>query len=141
NTAFVQAIEELWFKGNLAVVDQLYAADFVEHDPVPGQAPGIEGLKQYIAMLSAAFPDGSRTIDDGMAAGDKVAHRWPSIRTHEGPFMGIPPTDKQVSATGTTVYRLEEGKIVESWTAANMVGMLQQLGVISSPESAREANA
>ena len=92
-------------------------------------------------MLSAAFPDGHRTIDDVMAAGDKVALRWTWSGTHQGLFMGLLPTGKQVSATGTTVYRLEEGKIVESWTAANMVGMLQQLGVISSAESASEANA
>ena len=126
-------VEEAINKGNLAVIDELTAADYVEHSPFPGQAPGIEGEKQLISMLRAAFPDLHSTIEDLIAEGDKVVLRATARGTHKGEFMGIPPTGKQVTVTEIHIIRFVGGKGVEHWGEVDMMGMMQQLGVAPTP--------
>ena len=126
-------VEEVVNKGNLAVIDELAAADFVEHNPFPGQAPGIEGEKQLIGMMRAAFPDLHSTIEDVIAEGDKVVLRATTRGTHKGEFMGIPPTGKQVTVTEIHIMRFVGGKGVEHWAEVDMMGMMQQLGVAPTP--------
>ena len=69
-----------------------------------------------------AFSDLKRPVDALVAEGDKVVARWTSTGTHDGPFQGIPPTGKTVTTTGITIFRLEDGKIVEEWSESDMIG-------------------
>jgi steroid delta-isomerase-like uncharacterized protein len=127
--------EEAWNKGNLSVLDEIVAADYVNHNPfAPGLPPGPEGLKPIFSGLRAAFPDLHYTIEEQIADGDRVVTRWGFRGTHEGELMGIPATGKQVNITGTQIERIVDGKIVEHWRQSDDLGMLQQLGVIPSGE-------
>lgn len=125
--------EEVWNKGNLAIVDELCATNFVNHNPGPGEAPGPEGLKQIATMIRTAFPDMHMTVDDMIAEGDKVVSRVTVNATHRGEFMGIPPTGKQITVTGIDIVRIVGGKAVERWGNYDDLGMMQQLGVIPPP--------
>jgi steroid delta-isomerase-like uncharacterized protein len=126
--------EEAWNQGNLAVLDELVAPDYVNHDPfVPGLPPGPEGLKPIFAGLRAAFADLHYTIDDQLADGDKVATRWTMRGTHTGELMGIPATGKAVTVSGIQIERIVDGKIVEHWRKSDDLGLMQQLGVIPAP--------
>jgi steroid delta-isomerase-like uncharacterized protein len=125
--------EEVWSKGNLAVVDEIFATNYVAHNPLPGQTPGVNGLKQSVTMVRAAFPDWHATVEDMIAEEDKVVNRWSARGTHQGEFMGIAPTGKQITLTGISIQRIAGGKIVEDWLQADMMGMMQQLGVVPPP--------
>lgn len=87
-------VEGFWNEGNVEVMDEVFAANFVHHNPAPGSAPNREGLKQTNIMFRASFSDGHTTVDDLIAEGDKVAWRWTFRGTHTGPLMGIPATSK-----------------------------------------------
>ncbi len=123
--------EEVWNRGNLAVVDELMRADYNGHDPtIP---TGSAGFKQFVLMYRSAFPDVHLTIEDQMAEGDKVVSRWTAHGTHRGELMGIAPTGKQITVTGINIERIANGKLVEGWSNYDTLGMLQQLGVIPAP--------
>jgi steroid delta-isomerase-like uncharacterized protein len=123
-------IEEGWNKGNPAIVDQLYAPDYVQYESSPTPVTSREALKQYVAGYRAAFPDMHFTMDDLIAEGDKVVWRFTSSGTHDGPFMGIPPTGKPCSVTGIVIFRLENSRIAEAWVNIDALALLQQLGVV-----------
>jgi len=124
-------IEEVWNRGNLAVIDEITSPNYVDHDPAM-TVQGIEGLKQFVSMYLTAYPDTHFTIEDQIAEGDTVVTRWTAHGTHKGPLMGIPPTGKQVTVTGITIDRFANGKGVESWVNYDALGMMQQLGVVPS---------
>jgi steroid delta-isomerase-like uncharacterized protein len=128
---------EPW-EGNMGVIDELVAPDYIGHDPSTPEQRGREGIKEFITTYLAAFPDGRITVEDQFGEGDLVASRWVGRGTHTGELMGIPPTGKQVTVVGITISRVEDGKVVEEWTNWDTLGMLQQLGVV--PEMA-EAQA
>ncbi len=125
--------EEVVNNGELAVIDELFAANFVDHSALPGTAADREGTKQFFAMAHSAFPDFHSTLEDMFAEGDKVVQRFTARGTHKGEFMGIPPTGKQVTITGIAIHRITGGKIVENWVSMDMLGALQQLGVVPPP--------
>jgi steroid delta-isomerase-like uncharacterized protein len=120
---------EPW-EGNLGVIDELVAPDYIGHDPAQPDMQGPEGIKEFITGYLAGFPDGRITIDGQFAAGDMVATRWTGRGTHQGELMGIPPTGKQVTVSGITISRVKNGKVVEEWSNWDTLGMLQQLGVV-----------
>jgi len=126
--------EEVWNQGKLAVIDELVAMDATFHDPnVPGgKFTGPEGLKQFVEIYKKAFPDVQLTINDQVAEGDKVVSRWTATGTHKGELMGIAPTGKRVTVTGCNIDQYLTGKVVEGWASYDMLGMLQQLGVVPS---------
>ena len=126
--------EEVINKKNLAVADEIVAEDFVELDPLPGQAQGREGLKQILAMLFAAFPDLHWTIEEDAAEGEKLWSRFTWRGTHRGEFLGIPATGNQVEVNGVVIDRIVEGKMVDSRILMNDLSLMQQLGVIPPPE-------
>jgi steroid delta-isomerase-like uncharacterized protein len=128
-----RVVEECVNQGNLDVADELLATDYIDHDALPGVAPGVEGFKQVISMYRAAFPDLNVTIEDTFTEGDKVVARWVGKGTHKGELMGIPPTGKEVSVTGMEINRIAEGKIVEHWENIDLLGMMVQLGVVPPP--------
>jgi len=133
NKAIVRRFWEEFNKKNLAVVDELYAANFVFHRAGMEDIRGSEGLKQYLATALTAFPDFHYTVEDMVAEGDKVVVRLTGTGTHQGEFQGIAPTGKQVTLTATQVHRLVGGKFVETWAVADMLGLMQQLGAIPTP--------
>ena len=126
-------VEEGWNKGNLAVVDQVYAPNYVQHEPAPETVNSSEALKQQVGMFLTGFPDLHFTIEDLIAEGDKVVWRLNSKGTQTGPFMGIPATGKTAYVTGIVIFRLENSRIVEGWVNIDSLGLLQQLGVIPMP--------
>ncbi|HBY96195.1 MAG TPA: ester cyclase [Chloroflexi bacterium] len=127
--------DEVWNWGNLAVVDQNVADDFSYHDPAnPWVAPGPPGVTDLVLTYRTAFPDLRFVLEDVIAEGDKVVVRWRAEGTHEGNLRHIPATGTRVSTTGITIFCLVGGKIAEAWTNYDMLGLLSELGVVSTPE-------
>src|SRR6516225_10482002 len=96
-------VEEVLNQGRLERADELVALDFVELDPLPGQQPGREGLKQVIAAFRTAFPDIHWVIEEMVAEGDKVFSRFTWNGTHRGEFFGVPATGKQITVKGAVI--------------------------------------
>ena len=130
--------DEVWNKGNLTVLNEIIAKDHVSSGPgtLPGLPTGPEGTKQLVTMYRNAFPDLRFTIEEQIAEGDKVVTRWTADGTHQGELAGIPPTNKTSTVTGVAVDRIANGKVVESWGIFDQFGMMQQLGLIPTPELA-----
>jgi steroid delta-isomerase-like uncharacterized protein len=124
--------QEFWNHKNLAIADELLAANFVDHTPgsPPGLPPGPEGHKQFALLYFAAFPDIRATIEDMVVEGDRVVTRWRVQGTNTGSLFGMPATNKPASFTGVTINRIADGKIAEQWVQFDALGMMQQLGVI-----------
>jgi len=135
NKALVRRLmSEVFNRGNISLIDELFAPDFVEHEELPPGIPaGSEGVKQLTTMFRSAFPDFKATINDIIAEGDKVVIRQTWSGTHKGEFMGIPPTGKSVSFGVIDTVRIAGGKIVEHWGQMDSMGMMQQLGAIPAP--------
>ncbi len=129
---FRRFIEEVVNQKKIAVIDELMDANYVEHNPAPGQEPGTESMKQMMGMFFAAFPDMQSHIDFMVAEGDIVAGRMTTTGTHTGDFMGIAATGKKITMTETHIVRIANGKAVDHWGNGDELGMMQQLGVIPS---------
>jgi steroid delta-isomerase-like uncharacterized protein len=127
--------EEIFNGGKLDLADELYTPEYVLHDPsLPEDLHGPEGLKQYAAMNLGAFPDVRVSVEDQIAEGDMVVTRWTATGTHTGELLGIPPTGRRIEISGITINRFSGGRIAEDWYQSDDLGMMQQLGVIPSPE-------
>ena len=100
---------------------------------LPGLPPTYEGWYQAHSMFLAAFPDMQVTIEDEIGEGDKVVTRWTLHGTHQGELMGIPATHQHVSVNGISTDRIANGKVIEHWAELDILGMMQQLGVIPGP--------
>jgi steroid delta-isomerase-like uncharacterized protein len=129
--------EEVWDQGNLDVVDEIFHQDFVDHGLAPGLTKqGPEGAKEAVKQFRDAMPDLYLKVDDIMAEGDKVLTRWTSGGTQTGPLRSprgeIPPSGRVGTVQGMTLNRVEDGRIIEAWDNFDILGMLQQLGVIPS---------
>lgn len=126
-----QVIEEVFNKGRLDLVDELIAPKYIGHDPaLPQDIAGPDAQRELVAGYRAAFPDLSLSIDDQIAEGDRVVTRWKARGTQTGDLWGIAATGKEVTVTGTTIDRIKDGRIVESWTNWDALGLMQQLGVV-----------
>ena len=121
--------EEIFNKGDLAVVDEVIAPNYVYHGSGGQEYKSPEGFKQIVTMFRTAFPDLHMTVEDMVAEGDKVAQRITIRGTHKGELMGIAPTGKQVTDTGIIIVRFAGGKEVEAWGITDLLGMMQQMGV------------
>ncbi|MCL5999555.1 MAG: ester cyclase [Chloroflexi bacterium] len=126
--------EELFNQGNLAVANEIVAADYDNHNPVPGETPGREGLIQFVAYLRRTFPDLRITVEDQVAEGDKVVTRFTIGGTQQGEFADIPPTGRWVTVTVLNIHRVTNGQVKEGWLNWDALGMLQQLGAIPAPQ-------
>jgi steroid delta-isomerase-like uncharacterized protein len=121
--------EELWSKGNLAVADEIIAADYVRHDPGdPFPAKGPDDVKRIVTMLRSMLSDFTITVDAMIAEGDMVVSRYTSTATDSRGYMGLPPTGKTIRTPAIQIFRFANGKIVESWAARDDLGTLRQLG-------------
>jgi steroid delta-isomerase-like uncharacterized protein len=135
NKALVRRLmEDVFNRGNIGLVDELFAPDFVEHEELPpGIPPGIEAVKMLPTIFRSAFPDFQITVDDVIAEGEKVVVRSTWSGTHKGEFMGIPPSGKSVSFGVYDTIRIAGGKVVEHWGQMDNMGLMQQLGVVPAP--------
>jgi steroid delta-isomerase-like uncharacterized protein len=133
NKAVVLAsIEEGWNARRLVIFDELFASNMVDHS-LPSDLPQTrEGTRQLAVLYWRALPDLRLTIEDQIAESDKVATRWTARGTHTGDLMGIAPTGKHLTVSGTVIIRMADGKFEEEWENFDALGMLRQLGVIPS---------
>lgn len=134
NKALVRRFYEEIDKGNLDILDELVAPDYLDHNPppFPGLHAGVDGLKQAFRIFREATP-GHHQIEDQIAEGDKVVTRLTSYGKHEGDLPGAPRTGNDLKMTSITIHRIANGKLVEKWAEKDVLGFLQQIGVIPSP--------
>ncbi len=125
--------EEAWNQGNVASYEELASPDLVVHNSPPGITGDFEGIKQAISIHRTGFPDMHFEVEDQLAEGDKVVSRCTLTGTHRGEWVGIPPTGKRVSIETITIQRYRGGKMAEAWLAMDMLGWMQQLGVVPTP--------
>ena len=134
NKALVRRfVDEVQSGGNIDLIDEICSPGFVNHSAPPRIPANREGIKILTAMFRGAFPDSHFTIEDMVAEGDKVVTRKTFHGTHEGEFMGIPPSGRVVSMGLIDIVRISEGRVVEHWSEGDSLGMMQQLGVIPQP--------
>ena len=135
NKALSRRFREELDKGNWTVVDEFVSPNAVTH--LPGSPPlDREGIHQVFKLFYDAFPDLHHTFEDLIAEGDKVTLRFTFNGTHQGEFQGIPPTGKSITVSAIGIDRIVDGKLVEHWSSFDALGMMQQLGVIPTPEQA-----
>jgi steroid delta-isomerase-like uncharacterized protein len=129
-------VEDPW-KGDLDAIDELVAPEFVGHNP-PAREPnlGPAGQREFVEKYRSAFPDARVKVESQLGEGDRVVTRWTAHGTHRGELMGIDPTGREVTVHGITISRISAGKVVESWSNWDALGMLVQLGVVPEPARA-----
>ena len=128
--------EECWNQGKVDRLDQYVTKDCRHHDPVfPTLEPGIESLRRHIMLCRKGFPDLNFAIDDTVAERDEVVVHWTAQGTQEGQFLGVAPTRKSASVTGTSIYRIKGQRIVEQFAEWNLLTLLEQLGVATAPKT------
>ena len=120
-------VEDLFNTGELDVVDEVFADDYVDHTASPPDLPGPENVRRSVSEWLDAFPDTVSAAQDVIAEGDGVAARWSTRATHRGEFMGVPPTGGRIDVTWFGIFRLSGGRIVESWDTFNVAEVMQQL--------------
>ena len=123
-------LDEVWNKGDLRLIDELIAPEYVLHDPTRPGLQGRAGIKESISMFRQAFPDLTFTVEDQVAETDQVVTRYTVQGTHLGPLLGIPATGKQGTITGIDIYRIRNGQIAEAWSNWDTLGLLQRIGVV-----------
>ena len=124
--------DEILNKPDLALVQEIFSHDSVFCAPHMPEIRGHEARKLFITGIHTTYPDIHYTIQELIAEGDKVTERFTTRGTHKGDFGGIPPTGKQVTNAGILIYRISGGKVAECWWSYDMLGILQQLGVVPS---------
>ena len=134
NKALVRRfVDEVQSKGNTDLIDEICSPEFVNYSAPQGMLADLEGIKILTTMFKGAFPDSYFTVEDMIAEGDKVVTRKTFHGTHEGEFMGIPPSGRPVNVSLIDVVRISDGRVVEHWSVGDNLGMMQQLGVIPQP--------
>ena len=126
--------EEVWGKGKAELVDELYAENYVDLNPVPCIPANREGLKMQLGIYHQAFPNLGVEVEETVVDGDKIVVRYTIRGTHGGELMGIPATGKTCQIAGISMIRLANGKVVEEFSLADMMTLFQQLGL--APEMA-----
>jgi steroid delta-isomerase-like uncharacterized protein len=118
-------------KGNLSVIDEVFAANYAHHDPANVDSiGGVEDVKHHIITLRQAFPDLEFRIHDEIADENNIVMRWSVHGTHTGDYFGIPPTGKTFAVTGMNHWRMANGKAIEGWANRDDLGLMRQLGLI-----------
>ena len=130
NKAIVSHFYEELDKGNLDVADEILSSNCVFHFPGGDGLLGPESYKEQVAPFVTAFPDSKHIHEDMITEGDKVVAHGTVRGTHEGEYMGIAPTGKQVMFTGIGIFRIAEGKFIEAWIEFDRLGLMQQLGAV-----------
>ena len=122
NKAVVRrVVEDLFNTGDAGIADEVFAADYIDHTASNPQMRGPESVRQFIESWRDAFPDTRSAVDD------IVAVLWTTHATHRGEFMAVAPTGRQVVVGWFGMFRLSDGKVVESWDTFNVLEMMRQL--------------
>ena len=134
-----RSVEEVFSaQGDIDVADEIFAPDYIGHNPTdPQDVRGPEGAKELASIYRSAFPDVRLSIEEQVAEEDRVVTRWIASGTHQGELMGIAPSGNRVTVSGTSIERIVNGKIEETWDNYDALGMMQQIGAIPSPEEAQ----
>jgi|SRR5215203_976532 len=134
NEALVRRyFEEIWDKGNLELIDELFTTNFVRHGPVGtegGEVRGLEGFKALVSSYRTGLPDLRIPIEDLIAEGDRVVTRWTAYGTHQGELLGNAPTGNQATVAGILIDRISGGKIEEEWVDYDTLHLIQQIGAV-----------
>jgi steroid delta-isomerase-like uncharacterized protein len=125
---------EVWSKGNMELIDDLYDTDYVAHWTSGPDTRGLDELKEVILEARTAFPDLTEEIEQIVAEGDLVVTRFSSSGTFKGNIIGISSKDKKVTRQEIAIHRIDSGKIVEQWTVADSLVLMQQLGMELRPK-------
>ena len=137
-TALMERGLPIWNEGNLNLIDELYAPEFVRHSAGVGDVVGPDGMKGYVTELRTGFPDFNVTIDELMVADDKMVELWTVTGTNEGSFMEQPPTGMPLKISGVTIARVVNGLTVEEWVYWDTLAVQQQLGYTLTPPAVEE---
>jgi predicted ester cyclase len=127
--------EEVINKRDLDILNELVKPDYLEHDPLPGQREGLDGVRDRYRMLIEGL-NPHFTIEDLIAEGDRVVVRWTNSGTNDGEFLGAPATNRPFTTAGIDIYRIEGGKLAEHWHVVDLYGQMVQLGQLSPPPGA-----
>jgi steroid delta-isomerase-like uncharacterized protein len=120
--------------GNVGVIDDLLSEDFAEHEEFPGIEPNREGVKQFFTLFRTAFPDATMTPERLIAEGDLVVAHLRMRGTHQGEFLGVPPTGKQIDVYAVDIVQFrDDGIATAHWGVTDAMTMMQQLGAIPEP--------
>jgi steroid delta-isomerase-like uncharacterized protein len=130
-------MEECWNKGDSGAMRDLIADQCRYHDPA---FPGVENVQQHITSCRSAFPDLRFTIEDMIGERNEVVVHWTVRGTHKGPFLGMQPTNRQCTVSGTSISRIEGGKVTEHWADWNVMNLMEQLGVTTAPRAEEKVN-
>ncbi|MDB5107019.1 MAG: hypothetical protein JWP91_4708 [Fibrobacteres bacterium] len=121
-------LSQVWDKQDRSAIDRCIATGYIQH--ARATPPGREGVKAFFAMIDSGFSGAEYLAEDFIAEGDKVSWRWVLRAKHTGTFQGLPATGKPVAISGMSMVRVEDGKLAEHWGEQDMLGLLQQLGVL-----------
>jgi predicted ester cyclase len=127
--------EEVINKRDLDLLDELVRPDYIEHDPLPGQREGLDGIRDRYRMLIEGL-NPHFTIEDVIAEGDRVVVRWTNSGTNIGEFLGAPATNRSFTTAGIDIYRVEGAKLAEHWHVVDVYGQMLQLGLLPFPPGA-----
>jgi steroid delta-isomerase-like uncharacterized protein len=133
NKGLARRFYEIFNSGNFQELDKIMPANAVDHNPFPGQAPGLEGVKQALELFRHGFPDIKVTPEDIIAVGDKVVVRSVARGTNTGSFMGMPPTGKGIEIAAIDIYRVTDGKLAEAWHVEELLQLMMQIGAVPPP--------
>ena len=122
--------EEVLNKGDLDRIPELCSEDIVDHESPPEMPQGIEGIKAFVSMFREAFPDLRVTVEDELAEGDRAAARSRWTGTHDGQFMGVPPSGNRIDIEAIDIIRIVDGKAAEHWGVTDNMELMQQIGAI-----------
>jgi steroid delta-isomerase-like uncharacterized protein len=137
NKAIIGRMTEVFYnQGNVELAEQFFADTYMHHDPASPQVRDRAGLQAALRAFRIGCPDLHITTDDLVAEGDRVAKRWTYHATHTGDLSGLPPTGRRITMSGLEMFRLADGKIVESWLGYDNFSLMQQLGLIPTPAQA-----
>ena len=132
-----RALEEIYAKGDLELVEELVHPDFADHDPAhPDQPRGPESVRETVRNLHGMFSELRFEVEDEIAEGDRVVQRVTMSGRHTGPLMGREPTDRTFAVRHVNIWRIADGKIADHWGSRDDLGLLVQLGLIAPGEGA-----
>jgi steroid delta-isomerase-like uncharacterized protein len=122
--------------GNLDLADEIFAPDYLHHDPAnpdPRPVVGPQGVRDHLTSLMGAFPDLKFEVEETIADDDQIIVRWTARGTNTGDYFGMPATGKPIEITGMNTWRVKDGQAIEGWVNRDDMGLLQQLGVVPAP--------
>lgn len=117
---------EIWSRGDVSLIPEIYAEDYVGHFPGGRTVTGREGIRETIESFRAAFPDWMETVEQVVADGDRVVTVYRSTGTHTGEFLGNPATGNKVEILEASVFRMTEGRIAEQWAFPDVLSLQVQ---------------